>query len=146
MKDAAGNYTFIYENNKYTIMRMGWKQQREFIKYMTKVIVTDEDTNDTSVESFTDEFNEAQDWLLPKIAHVQDGSLHYLKDDYLDIHLESINEPAFKAATGIFIAAISELSNHFFQVGSNQKTSNHDAAKSLENTDYQTQLSKTFSQ
>ena len=138
MKDAAGNYLFTYEGNNYKIMKMGWREQREFIKIFTTV------PNEFGVVTPCDDnFNIAQDWLLPKIAHVNNG-LQYLKDDYLEMHLETFGGAPVQAAVGIFVVATKVLSDYFFQEGSNQNNLNQDAVMSLENTDLQAQLSKTF--
>lgn len=138
MKDAAGNYLFTYEGNNYKIMRMGWREQREFIKVFKNVF-----NENNEIVPFTDEFNNAQDWILPKIAHINNG-LQYLKDDYLETHLETFNDVPIHIVSGIFAAALSELAENFFPQGSNQKNLNPDAVTSLENTDLQAQLSKTF--
>lgn len=139
MKDAAGNYTFSYKGNNYKIMRMGWREQREFIKIFKDIF----DENNQIVP-FTDEFNNAQDWILPRIAHINNG-LQYLKDDYLESHLETFNEVGFQTVSGIFTAAIAEISTHFFPEGSTQNNLNPDVVMSLESTDYQTPLSKMLS-
>lgn len=140
MRDAAGNYIFEYQNNKYTIMKMGWREQRDFIGIFRNV--TDE--ND-EIQPFTEEFNKAQDWLLPKIAHVTSGALQYLKDDYLESHLETFTISPVESSIGIFLSAVKELMTSFFPKGSNQNNLNQDAELSLEKTDYQTKLSKTLS-
>lgn len=141
MKDQAGNYIFEYRGNTYKIMRMGWREQREFIGVLRGAL-----NADSELEPFTEDFNKAQDWLLSKIA-VSDGtSLQYLKDEFLDIHLESFNIPPVQAVNAIFQTAAGILASNFIQSGSQQNNSTQEPVGSSKSQNSQSKLSKTLKQ
>ena len=140
MRDLAGNYTFTFLNNTYTIMRMGWREQREFIGVLKKAL-----NNNGELEPFSDGFNQAQDWLLEKIALSSGSSLQYLKGDFLDIHLESFTDSPIEIVNGIFSEAVRELTENFIQNGSRQNNSSQEPEKSSKSQSSQSRLSKTLS-
>lgn len=139
MRDVAGNYIFSVKDNNYKIMRMGWRQQREFIGKIS--LALDDYGN---MIPFSEGFNEAQDWLLPKIAHVDNGTLQYLSDDYLDDHLDGNTDNPFELANEIFSEGVKVLTENFTQADSPQKNLSQDAEKSLEKTSSQNKLSATL--
>ena len=140
MRDQAGNYIFEANGDTFSIMRMGWKQQRNIIGKLQSIV--DADGN---IMVFSDGFNSAQDYLMPMIRHnLSETTFQYLDDDYLDDYLDRKEENAIVIVNEIFVNALMELNSNFFQNESPQKNSNQDVGENSESINSQNKLSQTL--
>ena len=150
MVDQAGNYIFELDGEKYRIMKMQYREQREFFKNVMKKAFHVNELGETALDLYSDGCDHAQDWLLARIYHKTESRYYPLSDEglqqYLDFVGEKLNLKPVPAVNELFMAGVDALLENFTSTEkeSTQVNSNHHVVEDSEVETSPNLLSKTL--